>query len=163
MVMKQSKFNTEASHLTHNGKWDHRQGIGKVTILSLHQQKCYETLYSSQTRRDNFCCSQAWLIRCSVFHHPRLDDIFLQKISNVSFTLLPKQMLKLDEIFTTASSTTFVHKLRYSQHKMEVPQRGFEGLIHTSTYLFWLRLKMSWATSREVTWLLALIPSFPLC
>ncbi len=37
---------------------------------------------------------------------------------------LPEQMLALDKIFMTVSSTTFVHVCCYSQHKMRVPRRG---------------------------------------
>ncbi len=56
LVMKYSKFDTDASHLTCIAKWDHwGKGLEK-TVLSftmplpnpLSQQKCYETLYGTQ-------------------------------------------------------------------------------------------------------------------
>ncbi len=34
-------------------------------------------------------------------------------------------MLALDKIFATVSSTTFVYRCHYNQHKINVPQRGF--------------------------------------
>ncbi len=36
-------------------------------------------------------------------------------------------MLALDKIFTTLSSTTFVHMCRHNQHKIKVSQRGFKS------------------------------------
>ncbi len=36
-------------------------------------------------------------------------------------------MLMQDKIFTTVSSTTFVHMRRYNQHKIKVSWRGFNG------------------------------------
>ncbi len=41
-------------------------------------------------------------------------------------SLSSKTKLVLDKIFTTVSSTAFVHMWRYSQHKMKVPQRGLK-------------------------------------
>ncbi len=42
-----------------------------------------------------------------------------------SFHSLPKQMLALDKIFTTVSSTAFIHTCRYNQHEIKVPWRSF--------------------------------------
>ncbi len=48
-MIKQSKFDTNASHLTYIHKWD----IVSYNAFARGQQRDYEMFYSTQTRRDD--------------------------------------------------------------------------------------------------------------
>ncbi len=59
---------------------------------------------------------------------------FVQKMV-CFFYCLPKQKLVLDKIFTTVSSTTFVHMQRYNQHKMKAPPVGALKALHVDVII----------------------------
>ncbi len=120
----------------------------KIIILSfttslaspLSQQKRYEMLYSTQTRRDDllftslidllFSSYYQWL-EAGYFSLANFNILCLWPnwyCANklwVSFSL-PKQIFVQNKIFTTVSRTPFDPKCRYNQHKVRVPLRGFK-------------------------------------
>ncbi len=99
-----------------------------VSTMPLHgplsQWKRYETLFSTQTDRDNLLITNT-IDQLLSLYYPWLDAggyFSLDNLSILCFWLnwycanewhgsltLSKQMLALDKIFTTVSSTTFVH------------------------------------------------------
>ncbi len=108
------------------------------------QGQRYETLYSTQTVRDDllltstidplfsFLLSVVGSSRIFLFelfqYFMSVTKLILCQQVTCYFHSLPKQMLMLDKIFTTESSTAFVHTRPYNQHKMKVPWRGFKVL-----------------------------------
>ncbi len=70
-----------------------------------------------------------------------MAELILCKQVEYFFHSLPKQMLTLDKIFATVSSTAFVHTCCYNQHKMKVSLRGYIRLIkHDQQWQLQLRL-----------------------
>ncbi len=94
------------------------------------------------------CCVQAGSICCFHFYYLCLEAggyFYLCKFNVYSMMCfihsLPKQMLALDKIFMTPSSTTFVHTRRYNQYQIKVSWSGFNKfdsnvqLMPVMTYL----------------------------
>ncbi len=110
----------------------------EITVLSfikplpilICQQKCYETLYSTQTGRDDLLFTSMIDLLFSFFtiYGWKQEDTFFRQLQYVVFMAelvcfftLPKSTFALDKIFTILSTTAFVHVCHYSQHKMKSP------------------------------------------
>ncbi len=144
---KLSKFNTNASHLTYSGKWDHRWGDWRL-LLYVSQRLCTVRSVSGNTtkrstahrpevvvcRHDQFAVLffyYEWLAG-GYFTIDNSDILYFWLVwyhANkwlVSFNHFQNKCLhKQDKIFTTVSSTTFVHMCCCNQHKIKLPKRGF--------------------------------------
>ncbi len=80
LIMRQSKFNTDASHLTYISKWDLWRGDCRLLScllqclwlpcsVSRNATKCF----TAHRQEETICCLCAWLIRCSFFYFSRLE------------------------------------------------------------------------------------------
>ncbi len=110
--------------------------VGKETgAFALSVSGNAMTYFKAHESEEKICY---WLILCSLFGSRKLlyfrwFQYFLYGRTGIVITVVcfihsfPEQMLMLNRILTTLWSTAFVHKKRYSQHKMKVPQRGFNN------------------------------------
>ncbi len=145
MVLNQSEFNPGAYILPPSADETNGEQTGdyflSVTMSLpslLSQQKHYETLHGTQTGRDDllftsmidplfsFLLSMVGSRRTFSLHHFNilcLVRIVLFKKVLCFFHTLPKQMLVLNQIFTTVNSAAFSHSLQSTQN-----QSSLEGL-----------------------------------
>ncbi len=95
----------------------------------LGQRKRYKTIYSAQTEREDLLfvlflmvvgSRRIFLFR-SFQYFKCMDELVSCKQVVCSFHTIRNKC----KIFTTISSTAFVHMTHYSQHRMTDPQRGF--------------------------------------
>ncbi len=148
----------------------------EITILSFKmplpgqhcQQKRYKTLCSTQTGRDDFlfmsmiCPLFSFLLSIvgsrTMFYFRSFQylvfmaELVLCQVVASFFHSLPKQMLALDNIFMTVSSTAFIHMQRYNHHKMKVPCRGFKTGVNIPRILNSLMMWQTKGTLSNYSW-----------
>ncbi len=150
--MKQSKFNADDSHLTYISEWDHRWGGGNCYLVfcKVFASRNNTSHFKAQTRRDDLlftrmieplfsCLPSMFGSRGRFFFKSFQYFTFMAKLilcRQTFISLSQKQMLRLNKIFMTVSSTTCVHMGHYNQHKVKVPQRGSKLVLHTAASIF---------------------------
>ncbi len=117
LVMKQSKFNTDAPSLTYISKWDYWWGDYGLLFLSLQwlcsvsseKQKCYETVYGTQTKRVNLFPSVIDpLFSFFSIYGWKQESVSLQIISIFVF-VAGTGIVQISGVFLSLSSKTNAH------------------------------------------------------
>ncbi len=124
----------------------------------LSQQKRCTTLHGTQTERNDLLFTSVINLSFTFFYYLWLEAGMYFSLENFStlclwsnkycankcfFNSLPQQMLVLDKIFITVSSTAFVHTCCCNQHKMKVPHRDFKKPSPKVENPFFLSLSLS--------------------